>query len=253
MKNLILGNKYLQSFFDFLHKVALKGMNYDRGHVPELSGEKYVLQYIKAFFSEKKEIVVFDVGANRGQYATLALSIFGQNSRIYAFEPSQNAFRSLSSISSQNISPFLLGLGATKQETQIYYDEEGSVRASLYPNIDYSKYQRKLSSTQTIQLTTLDDFCDEQKIKAIDFVKIDVEGHELEVLKGAKTLIESKKIKFIQFEFGIAAIESKIFLKDFFTTLKGYKIYRILQNGLQEIDYEERYEIFLTTNYLAVG
>ncbi len=249
MKDLILGNKYFQSFFEFLFKVALKGMNYDRGHVPELSGEKYVLQFIKNQ-SQGSALNLFDVGANKGQYAQLAHTIMGEQCTIFAFEPSSKAFEYLAQ---QNfpIKAFHLGVGSSKHTAQVYYDQEGSVRASMYPN-SYSHTNTHLDKSQSIQLTTIDSFCMENQIAKIDFLKIDVEGHEIEVLKGASEMLEKGAIKYIQFEFGNIAVESRIFLKDFFIILTDYKIYRILQNGLHPIHYHEQHEIFLTTNYLAI-
>jgi hypothetical protein len=82
---------------------------------------------------------------------------------------------------------------------------------------------------------------------------MDVEGNELNILNGAKRMIENDSIDFIQFEFGGCNIDSRTFFQDFFYLLKErYRIYRILKNGLYPIDsYSEKYEIFITTNYLA--
>lgn len=59
--------------------------------------------------------------------------------------------------------------------------------------------------------------------------------------------------KLIQFEFGIASVEACIFMKDFFALLPHYDIYRVLQNGIRKIKYNEYAELLLTTNYLAVA
>lgn len=76
----------------------------------------------------------------------------------------------------------------------------------------------------------------------------------LKVLKGAKDLIGKNSIDFIQFEFGGANIDSRTYFQDFYYLLTPYyKIYRILKDGLIAIDaYKEIYEIFLTTNFLAI-
>ena len=62
---------------------------------------------------------------------------------------------------------------------------------------------------------------DEKKIDDIDFIKIDVEGHELAVLQGAVNMINQNRIKVIQFEFNVANILSRVFLKDFYDLLEN--------------------------------
>ena len=111
----------------------------------------------------------------------------------------------------------------------------------------------KLFLTSQIVTKILDEFCSDHKIEHIHFLKMDVEGNELNILNGAKRMIENDSIDFIQFEFGGCNIDSRTFFQDFFYLLKErYRIYRILKNGLYPIDsYSEKYEIFITTNYLA--
>ena len=110
-----------------------------------------------------------------------------------------------------------------------------------------------MDQTDTITLTTIDTFCQENNIEHIDFLKIDVEGNELKVLQGAKTMINNGNIDYIQFEFGGTAIDAHIYFQDFYYLLKDkYRIYRILNNGLRHIDkYSELNEIFVTTNFFA--
>jgi hypothetical protein len=82
---------------------------------------------------------------------------------------------------------------------------------------------------------------------------LDIEGHELNALKGAKEMINKNAIDFIQFEFGGCNIDSRTYFQDFFYLLKNkFKIYRILTDGLFEIvEYKETHEVFITVNYLA--
>jgi hypothetical protein len=103
-------------------------------------------------------------------------------------------------------------------------------------------------------MRTLDEYCREKNISRIDFLKLDVEGHELKALAGAKEMLSAGKIDRIQFEFGGCDIDSRSFFQDFFYLLQNrYDIFRILKNGLRPIKkYEETEEIFLTTNFLAV-
>src|SRR6185503_7130533 len=109
---------------------------------------------------------------------------------------------------------------------------------------------------EVVPARTIDGYCAKQGIKRIHFLKIDVEGHELEVLRGANALLQSNGIDFIQFEFSAAHIDARVFFRDFHNLLKTrYQIYRVLQNGLARIkEYNPEMELFKrATNYLAVG
>lgn len=252
IKNIILGNKYLQTFFEFLYKCAIKGMNYDRGHVPLVNGEPYAVDYILKYFKDENCLRIFDIGANRGQYLTMLLSKRSQL-EIHCFEPQKDAFTTLFKKyhDSQLVTLNNFALGNMTGEITLYKDCTQSEYASLY-HAHYTQYNKTLDLKETVKIDTLDHYCSSNQIDFIHLLKIDTEGHELEVLKGAEDMIGQKKIKFIQFEFGLASIESRIFLKDFFQMLTDYDIFRILPNGLRKIQYNEYKELFLTTNYLAI-
>ncbi len=251
MKKYLLGNKYLQPLFEFLFKVAIKGMNYDRGHIAGLSGEKNAIGLARRFFPNK-ELIIFDVGANTGQYSTMVKECLSPPFQLYAFEPQRPAFEKLKSImTGDNFHPCLIGLGSEPGKKVIHYDRDGSVWGSLYP-ASHESYKINLDKKTEIEISTVENFCSENGIGRIDFLKIDVEGYEIEVLKGCKGLIEDEKIGIIQFEFGVASIPARIFMRDFFELLKDYSIFRILQNGVRQITYSEKSELFFTTNYLAI-
>lgn len=251
LKNLLLGNKYLQPLYEFLFKVALKGMNYDRGHIPDHSGERYVLELLQKNAQQDK-LMIFDVGANTGQYAEVVINTLKKDFQLHSFEPQKEAFNQLKNVSNAPFFfPHHLAVGSEQGELELFYNREGSVFASMFPS-SYQNYDISLDKSQKVPVIKLDDFCKENNIYQIDLLKIDVEGYEIEALKGCKELISDKKVQMIQFEFGIASIKARIFLEDFFFLLADYDIYRILQNGIRKIHYSEYAELFLTTNYLAI-
>jgi hypothetical protein len=84
-------------------------------------------------------------------------------------------------------------------------------------------------------------------------LKIDTEGSELEVLKGAEKMLCNKKIDIIQFEFNSLNVISRVFLKDFYDILKDFSLYRINTNCLIPLPkYDTENEIFKYQNFLAV-
>ncbi len=255
-----LGKKQFQFLFRNLYLLSLKGMNAGGAGNFRTSGEKFAAEYVCRSllkFVLGRPAVFFDVGANAGNYSLLLNEIFEQSRRpfvIYSFEPSASGFAKLKSQAQafKNIKTFNLGLSDTDKTAVLFEDAGGSELASLYDR-DLAESKIFLNKRETVQLATLDSFCSQNPIGFIDFLKIDVEGHELAILRGAAQMLKAKKIRFLQFEFGGTAIDSRIYFKDFFRLLgNDYNIYRILKNGLYPIKvYSETEEIFLTTNYFA--
>ena len=224
-------------------------MNYNRGHIPTTSGELDFIKTLHLYINNKKTII-FDVGANIGDYTTLILENYKSECLLYSFEPSKYAFDKLSQIKSDNFFPINTALSSTVGTAQLFFDKEGTDLASLHQLKSTNSVE--LNKSERIVTDTIETFCKANNIDFIDFLKIDVEGYELEVLKGAKEMISEGKISIIQFEFGIQATETRIFIKDFFDILSDYKIYRIVQKGIKEIKYSEYTELFFLTNYIAM-
>lgn len=252
LKKLLVGKKSLQPLYKKLHNIALRGMNYGLGGMIETSGELYLVNYIFFKLERNEKVVLFDVGANDGKYTTVLHNKFNSLAEIHCFEPDMNSFNLLDKAfgSHPKIKLNQFGLSSKKEELILYYDKEGSGWASLFPR-QKSEFSKGLEKTQKVLLERLEDYCINEDIIHIDFMKIDVEGYELEVLKGAGEKL--KNISFIQFEFSFANFDSKTYLKDFFEILTEFNIYRVLQNGLEKINYDPKLEIFMTTNYLAIN
>jgi FkbM family methyltransferase len=253
MKKLI-GREKWQNIFTNLLRFSLDGMNY--GHVTDLSesGELNTIKVLKKYFHSREHISIFDVGGNLGHYSRALAQCFGSKATIYAFEPSPKTFDQFIKNTSDidTIKASNLGFSDREEKSSLYMDHELSTLASVYPR-NLTHHEKIISQVEEIKLTTIDRFCEENKIDQIDFLKLDIEGHELRALNGAHRMIENDKIDFIQFEFGGCNIDSRTFFQDFYYLLiEKYRLFRIVRNGLIEIEkYEEINEIFRALNYLA--
>lgn len=249
------GKKDFQFLFERLYRLSLKGMNYGRASDYQHNGESEMLERIKGMVQAASP-VLFDVGANKGEFTKRIMEVWwGKAYQLYVFEPSEKTFAMLQSSLSESSSVKLInkGLGDKQEKAELFYDREGSGLASVYPR-DLSYHNIKFSDHETIELTTLDQFCEQHAISSIDFLKLDVEGHELAVLRGGKKMFEEGNVKIIQFEFGGCNLDSRTFFRDYYNFFKkDFELYRILSNGLRPIrSYSERLEVFLSANYLAI-
>jgi FkbM family methyltransferase len=203
---------------------------------------------------------IFDVGANQGQFVSLISSYFRQheNYQVHCFEPSVYTFRILSQKLACNNHVILnnRGLGEKNGEFELFYDKPGSGKSSLIKRkLDHFNIEFNLSEKVTID--TVDNYCQDNNIGRIDLLKIDTEGHEMDVLNGSQKMFQSNSIQMVSFEFGGCAIDARKYFQDFyyFFNSKKFSLYRITPSGyLYPIpNYQEVYEQFRTTNFLAIN
>jgi FkbM family methyltransferase len=257
-------DKYIQLTIKILKHTNLLLFAYNTMGILKIENESGELNVIDKILPKiiinEKEPVLFDIGANIGSY-TLMLKKKYPIAKIYSFEPNPYTFKKLKeNLIDTKIETFNWGFGNKNQKENIYVYKNDTIsgHASLYNEF------AKVISTELgkqevipieIEIKTIDGFCNEKNINNIDFIKIDVEGHEFAVLQGAKNMIDQNKIKIIQFEFNVANILSRIFLKDFYDLIKeNFEFYRLDTDRLIYLgDYDSTNEIFKFQNILAIN
>lgn len=209
----ISGKIKYQKFFRKLAHFAKYGMNIGAPIHIASSGELHFLQALRKETSIDKPFVFFDIGANMGEYSDYVKGLFNTPaSAFFLFEPQQKLCETLrqkfGSDSRFNIIP--LGVGSLEQELPLYSFNNIHTLSSLYPNF---KGNIAATAMESIHIIRLDQFIQLHGITSIDLMKIDVEGHELEVLKGLGTYLTDGSIKKIQFEFGSFNISDRTYFK----------------------------------------
>jgi FkbM family methyltransferase len=225
-----------------------------------LQGKGYGSASLKSEVKATKRFVkggVFvDVGANKGLYSKELLTKYsGSITELHLFEPSRELVKSYLNFSDDRVRVNNFALSDVSGVANLY-KVTGSPGLNSLTKRRLEHFEIAMDDIEEIQKTTLDEYTDANEIHTIDLLKIDVEGHELDVLKGAKENLAGNRIKCIQFEFGGCNIDTRTFFQDFWYLLNSryrFKIYRITPFGILEVErYSEIDEIFMTTNYIAV-
>jgi len=130
----------------------------------------------------KEHDIVMDVGAWIGDFSAYAAA---KGATVYAFEPVSKNYELLLKtvmLNGNRVIPIKEGLGNINEDKQIYLYENNSGASSMY--LTGSK------KSETIKITTLDEFVEKENIKKLDFIKADIEGGERYLLMGAKWVLK---------------------------------------------------------------
>jgi FkbM family methyltransferase len=250
MKNTLTKIIYLLSRSTALYKISKKIVDHYRNEnnceLPT-NGEGDFIDKNKKDFK-----VIFDVGANIGEWTEMASKTIPE-SKIYSFEPSMQTFKTLSQNKfSENVKIFNIGLGEKNETIDFFvYGEDSTLNSAFNRDLQNNNLHAKVEKAD---FKTLDSFCEEHHIRNISFLKIDTEGNELSVLKGAEGYITAGKIDAIQIEYGGTYIDAGYLLKDVFTYFKDkpYTLYKMMQHGLAKCpSYIPELENFQYANYIA--
>lgn len=199
--------------------------------------------------------VLFDVGANVGDYA-MTLRQHWPEAAIHAFEPNPTPFEAAQTkTANASIALHQMGMAAETGTATLFLPQadEASALGTLHQAVLTDLHKLDDPRSVPIELSSIDDFCQSNGIDYIDLLKIDTEGTELEVLKGATRMLANSRIGMIQFEFNEMNVCSRIFLRDYYELLDGFTFYRLSEDRLVPLGtYSPRHEIFQFQNILAI-
>ncbi len=149
-------------------------------------------------FIKTKNPMLFDLGANTGQTINDFKEVF-KRCTIHSFEPSPGIFEVLknNTANMKNVHIWNMGIGSSTES--LVLNENSFSTMSSFLEIK-NKRGGQIDNKTYVQVTTIDKFVHEHPIEKIDVLKMDVQGFELEVLKGAKAAILENKIGLLLFE-----------------------------------------------------
>ena len=183
------------------------------------NNEKKIFNYIK----RNKKKIIFDVGSFKGKFTGKIIQIDKNrtNSKFYLFDPNPNGFAYIKKLKNNNKNIFYncIGLDIEVKKKIFHLNKFFEAAGSSFQpimkndkmwNLSRKKFlelfnifnKKKLDEYEKIEVrtNTIDNFCKKSRIKYIDLLKIDSEGHEEYILKGSKNLLKKNQVNVIYVE-----------------------------------------------------
>lgn len=206
-----------------------------------------------------EEIVVFDIGSNKGNWSLALIKCFEfysaeERAKIFCFEPFPGTYQ----VSEKALDKWIDG-GVVKAERlalsnevgeRFMFGAAGRGTSSLSQRDEFGPTERV-----EIECDTIDNYCSRADIAFIHFAKCDAEGHDFFVLEGARGMLESASIGVFQFEYNHLWIDSRKYLKDVFDMIEElpYQVCKITPSQIEHYDvWHFELERYFDANYALV-
>jgi FkbM family methyltransferase len=229
---------------------------------PNSNGEYALQEWLLSALDEieRKQVVLFDVGANRGDWTYSAMIKCRnknlENWKIHAFEPAPILFEKLASrfskqMEDSSIFVHKVALSSTDGYSSFYVTGDLTGTSSLVKNME-------MVDAQEIHVETakLDSFIAQYPVGIISLLKIDTEGNDFQVLKGAIATIKSGAIHIIQFEYNWRWLFQNNSLREVFQLVEGldYQIGRLTTDAIEiHTQWHQELDRFIECNYVIVS
>ncbi len=211
------------------------------------TGERWLVQRVASYGDR-----FVDVGANVGDWLGMVReSRTGRPFAALGFEPSESAFAELHrrfggdpSIALANVA-----LGSAPGSLAFFEEPDAGRGSTLVPD-----FMRTNGTTRTVVVTTLDAALRDAGWNRVNLLKIDAEGYDLQVMRGASDSIKSRALGVIQFEYNRAWQLAGDTLRAALKLLEasGYRVFVLKRDGLYTLDYLRYEEYFEYTNFVAI-
>lgn len=214
---------------------------------PGRNGEHRLIEIYGPYCS-----VVVDVGANVGDWTARVLERAAPDARALLFEPGQDAVGRLHRRfdSDPRVEIVAAAVGDRSGRTTLYEEPAAGEESSLV------RREAPMNAiTRDVALTTLDEELPRHGVSHVDLLKIDAEGYDLHVLRGAQRSLAAHAIAVVQFEYNRAWMFEHSTLGEALALLTrhGYEVSLLKGDGLHPVAYERLREYFAYSNFVAVS
>ena len=225
-----LKKNYLFKFNNISIKVNTSNlMTYRRWSKFEIDGkEKDTIEWINSF---EEGSVFFDIGANVGIFSIYAA--LKKKLKVYSFEPDPNSFLELYNaikLNNANVTTLLVALDNNKNSK--FFNMESFGAGLSYNYLSEKRDEKNLKGGKdkfVISTTTVDDLILNKLIKTPDYIKIDVDGNEKNILDGSRKVLKDEKIKSVLIEDNDKDEDS--YYESFFKDHNFELVYKNLKSG----------------------
>jgi FkbM family methyltransferase len=226
-------------------RFATNVLRYDDGNRIDENGEMLVQRTALS----RPDPVIFDVGANVGQWSMALLAQPGHEPTLHAFEPSLYSHTKAVAALGARAEVHALALSSEPGEAELHIVEQGAGVNSLVST-------GTAATTEKVSVETVDRFCADHGIDSITLLKVDAEGADLSVLRGAAGMLARRAVGIAQFEYNWRWVFSRTYLRDVFElvdTSPGYALGKVTPKGIEFYPrWHQELETFRESNYVLV-
>lgn len=193
-----------------------------------------------------------DVGASVGEWSHRAFVHFGEDVQAVLYEPRASAFSELEKEFSDSSNVVMESMAVADQNGSTFFVERThGEHSSLQGDLGEDE---KVTTSYEVQITTLSAASKQWPFDAVDFLKVDVEGFDLDVLRGGGDLFAKQKVGFVQFEYNSSWKKHYNTLGEALRLLRGYEydVFLLKSEGIFEYDYSKLGEFWRYANFVGV-
>lgn len=197
--------------------------------------------------------IAFDVGANTGAWAEAMLGRAADLEHLYCWEPATTAFSRLSHRLGRDarVSLIQAAVSDRAQDEVEFFESSAIEMSSLFARGAAVPDSRRISA----RLVTIDDEIERLGCEAVDLLKIDAEGADFMVLRGARRSLEAQRVRLVQFEYNVPWLQAGATLRAALSFLADcrYDAYLLNGDGLCRFDAQRAPELFHYMNFVAIA
>jgi FkbM family methyltransferase len=238
-----LGAAIVHRLISYERKFDVVVRNYSL--IGDTNGERWLLTLMD------EEPVAFDVGFHDGA-STMEILRVRPRARVTGFDPSRFALQCHQKRFSADKRVAFVNQGLSTKPGELVFHDYNNMCNSLAPR---KEMPGEKPATYKVPITTLDAYCREREVDHINFMKIDAEGFDLNVLEGGRDLLANQGVDIFMFEFASGWSASKRYLweaHEYFSRLP-YQLYHLFNGFLCPLVYDVSIDSCCTLSAMYVG